>query len=76
LRSGVDLRHFWRSLDRSRVYLDITGLEHSVWAPLLKSALSLGLHVFCVYLEPEAYRFSRSPREGDIFDLALRARIS
>jgi hypothetical protein len=74
LRSGIDLRDFWRSLERSRVYLDITGLDHSVWAPLLKSALSLGLNVFCVYLEPETYRFSPSPREGDIFDLSERIR--
>jgi hypothetical protein len=74
LRSGVELREFLRSIRRSKLYLDITGLEHHVWAPLLKSALSLGLQMWCVYLEPTSYRFSRSPREGDIFDLSERIR--
>ena len=72
LRSGKDLRTFWRRLERRRVYLDITGLEHSVWAPLLKSGLSLGIQLSAVYNEPAAYRFNPLPREGDIFDLSER----
>ena len=72
LRSGIDLRDFWRSLERPKVYLDITGLDHHVWAPLFKSALSVGVQVFAMYLEPAAYRFSPLPREGDIFDLSER----
>lgn len=72
LRSGLDLRAFWRSLGRTKAYLDITGLDHHVWAPLLKSGLSMGMQLFGVYLEPAAYRFSPTPREGDIFDLSER----
>ena len=72
LRSGLDLRDFWRSLERPKAYLDITGLEHQVWAPLFKSALSVGVQLFGVYMEPASYRFSPLPREGDIFDLSER----
>ncbi len=72
LRSGHDLRNFWRSLQRPKAYLDITGLEHQVWAPLLKSALSVGIQLSGVYIEPAGYRFSPLPREGDIFDLSER----
>jgi hypothetical protein len=70
LRSGVELRNVWRSLGRPKAYLDITGLEHQIWAPLLKAALSVGIQLFAVYLEPAAYRFSPLPKEGDIFDLS------
>jgi hypothetical protein len=72
LRSGVDLRDMWRSLERPKAYLDFTGLEHQIWAPLLKSGLSVGIQLFAVYLEPATYRFSPLPKEGDIFDLSER----
>ncbi len=72
LRSLSDLRDFWRTFERRNAYLDITGLEHQVWAPLIKSALSIGIRLHGVYLEPAAYRFSHSPKEGDIFDLSER----
>jgi hypothetical protein len=72
LRSSRDQQDFWRSLTHRKVYLDITALEHQVWAALLKSALAVGLRVFVLYSEPGAYTFSRSPREGDIFDLSER----
>jgi hypothetical protein len=72
LRSGFDLRGFWRNLGRRKAYVDITGLEHRVWAPLIKTALAAGVHLSAVYSEPAAYRFSPAPREGDIFDLSER----
>ena len=72
LRSEKQLDAFWKYLDRKHLYLDITGLDHKVWAPLVKSALRLGLLLTGVYVEPGEYRFSRGPREGDIFDLSDR----
>ncbi|WP_371417124.1 hypothetical protein [Granulicella sp. S156] len=74
LRSGVELREFWRAFGRPKAYLDITGLDHQVWAPLMKSGMSIGLQLRGVYLEPETYRFSPLPREGDIFDLSEKIR--
>jgi hypothetical protein len=72
LRSSRDQQDFWRCLSHRKIYLDITALEHQVWAALLKSALAAGLRTFVLYSEPGAYTFSRSPREGDIFDLSER----
>ncbi|ADV80959.1 hypothetical protein [Terriglobus saanensis] len=72
LRSGADLREFWRRLNRHKAYIDITGLEHRIWAPLIKSAFAVGIQLRVVYREPIIYRFSPLPREGDIFDLSER----
>ncbi|WP_147451334.1 hypothetical protein [Corallococcus llansteffanensis] len=72
LRSVRALDAFWGSLATSVVYLDITGLGHHVWAPLLRTALSGGRTVRVVYVEPTDYRYSLTPTEGDIFDLSER----
>lgn len=54
------------------VYLDITGLAHHVWAPILKAAWELDLDVSAVYVEPRDYRYSSGPTQGEIFDLSDR----
>lgn len=72
LRSTTHLSEFWKSLNRQSVYLDITGLAHHVWAPLLKSALAHRVKLDVVYREPLEYRFSMTPTEGEIFDLSER----
>jgi hypothetical protein len=54
------------------IYLDITGLSHHVWAPLLRAAWECQLQIYGVYVEPRDYRFSSLPREGQIFDLSER----
>jgi len=70
LRSGKQLNELWRQIGRVPVYLDITGLPHHVWAPLLRAALSDGHHLMVVYVEPNDYSFSTAPTEGEIFDLS------
>lgn len=72
LRSGRALSEFWDRVSKKVIYLDITGLGHQVWAPLLQSAILARLHVNVVYVEPTEYRFSASPTEGEIFDLSER----
>ena len=52
------------------IYLDITGLSHRVWAPLLRGIRSRRERTYCVYVEPGDYRFSRAPTEASIFDLS------
>ena len=54
------------------VYLDITGLDHHVWAPLLRAIRTNTNRGFCVYVEPGDYRFSSAPTEATIFDLSER----
>lgn len=70
LRAGRTLQEFWRNFQRPRVYLDITGLQHHVWAPLLRAAIGAGVETTVVYVEPSNYTFSPAPTEGEIFDLS------
>jgi len=72
LRSESQLQNFLRNVDQSTLYIDITGLGHHVWAPLLRAALHVGKLVKAVYVEPSGYRFNPNPMEGDIFDLSVR----
>ena len=59
LRSSAQLRSFWDRFSNKAVYLDITGLSHHVWAPLVKAALHQISEFRAVYIEPQDYRFSR-----------------
>ena len=46
LRSGEQLQAFFLEIESEMVYLDITGLPHHVWAPLLRAAMSTPIRVF------------------------------
>ncbi|MDP2898918.1 MAG: hypothetical protein Q8Q12_20465 [bacterium] len=70
LRSSSRLAAFWSSIDRPMCYLDITGLPHHIWAPLLRSGLSACRRLAAVYVEPADYQLSPVPTEGEIFDLS------
>jgi len=70
LRGTRQLASFWSTVSRDSVYLDITGLSHHVWAPLLKTALECCRTVRVVYVEPDRYRFSANPKESGLFDLS------
>ncbi len=72
LRSRKQLTDFWSTFQAELVYLDITGLSHHVWAPLLRAGLSQTGEVKVVYVEPREYRFSAEPTEGEILDLSER----
>ena len=70
LRSSKQLDSLGKRFENLSVYLDITGLSHHIWAPLLRTFLKLTPSVKVVYVEPRDYRFSLTPTEGDIFDLS------
>ena len=70
LRNRSMLASLWERLSPNPLYIDITGLSHHVWAPLIKSSLEADLVLRVVYVEPGDYRFSNSPTEGAIFDLS------
>jgi hypothetical protein len=72
LRSERALGEFWSSVKADVWYLDITGLPHHVWAPLLRAGLQSGGTLRAVYAEPVEYRFQASPTPSDIFDLSER----
>jgi hypothetical protein len=70
LRNRSDLQEFWRRFNGRVLYLDITGLGHHVWAPLLRAAGEGGSDIRVVYVEPTDYTQSAAPTEGEIFDLS------
>src|SRR5215212_9636263 len=72
LRSTAQMRMLWDKFSNRAVYLDITGLSHHVWAPLVKAALRHVPEFRAVYREPHDYRFRANPIEGEIFDLSER----
>ena len=72
LRSETSVSDFLREEQGGTVYLDITGLPHRVWAPLLRYIRSRREKAFCVYVEPGDYRYSPAPTEVAIFDLSER----
>lgn len=72
LRSAAQLHALIDEIRGETIYIDITGLSHHVWAPLLKASLRPGNRVVVVYVEPLDYSFSASVTEGEIFDLSER----
>ena len=70
LRSARSVAGFLGDRQYSAYYLDITGLPHYVWAPLLRAVISRPEPVFGVYVEPADYRLSETPTEASIFDLS------
>ena len=72
LRSSSQLSAFCNELKGDPIFLDITGLSHHVWAPLLRAAVNSRKSVLVVYVEPWTYRYSETPTEGEIFDLSER----
>jgi hypothetical protein len=70
LRRSVDLHAFVASIASTVVYVDITGLVHAVWAPLIKALFRSGKELRATYVEPDAYKRSAAPVEGQIYDLS------
>jgi hypothetical protein len=74
LRARSEVRGLLARAAGRILYLDITGLSHHVWAPIVKSAWEMDVDLRSVYVEPAAYKFSALPREGEVFDLSERIR--
>jgi hypothetical protein len=69
LRSQDALRQLLRLLP-NEIYLDITGLAHHVWAPILRAAIVEKSCLWAVYVEPGEYTRTTTPTEGTIYDLS------
>jgi hypothetical protein len=55
---------------RRSAYLDISGLPHHVWAPLLRVGLAYCDRLWVAYTEPGVYRKHPSPTSKTEFDLS------
>lgn len=66
----TDEQHLLKLLRTECVYIDISGLAHQVWAPLLKLAFSRSSELIVLYVEPGTYRAHPSPASTSLFDLS------
>lgn len=71
-RRSREVSAFLAALNGQPVFVDITGMSHELWAPLVRSALETGIDLRVVYVEPRSYARSAAPRRGEIFDLNER----
>lgn len=74
LRDNRELRKWIVSLNCSIVYLDITGLGHNIWMPLLRILFEEKKPVQCIYTEPSSYTANPNPKPGDFYDLSEKVR--
>lgn len=74
LREGSQIKGVLSRLPNETVYLDITGLSHHVWIPLLRFLLDLNHNVKVLYSEPGAYQANPHPRPGEFYQLSERFR--
>lgn len=73
LRSSRSIENIFKGCAQGgRIYVDITGLTHPVWAAILRAALVARFDVLAVYVEPNRYARSSAPVEGQIYDLSMR----
>lgn len=61
-----------RSAASGGLDIDLTSLPAHIWAPLVKSCWEQRLDCRAIYIEPNDYTRSESPRIGSLFDLSER----
>lgn len=69
-RSAIEA--FVHDVRGTSLYLDITGLSHQTWAPLVRVSAETGANLNVVYLEPDIYSEAAHPEIGVIYDLSER----
>lgn len=74
LRDTQQLGRLVDSFHAKVVLLDITGLPHHIWMPLLRACIDAPVKTSCIYVEPESYTYSPSPKPDEFFDLSERIR--
>lgn len=70
LRNLRDLQNLLLSIGKSTCYIDITGMPHKLWMPLIKAGYMNSLNLRIVYCEPGEYAHNPNPTFYDIFDLS------
>ncbi|WP_146346763.1 hypothetical protein [Falsiphaeobacter marinintestinus] len=70
LRNQNELADFVSHLNTDAVYVDITGLPHHIWMPVVRVCIEAGVETNCIYVEPKSYTYSPNPKPGEFFDLS------
>lgn len=60
----------WIQSFGSPIYLDITAMAHSTWAPIVKASFHKHINLQVVYIEPADYRKSEHSVADNIYDLS------
>jgi hypothetical protein len=71
LRSEDSVTSFINGLSRNKIYLDITGLPHAIWARLLQIIVTSNIEIIVIYAEPYSYKRHYS-EDRLIYDLSER----
>ncbi len=69
-RDARQVGAFLTELRRPHIVVDVTGLTHTAWVPIVKMGLEMGFELTVVYFEPAQYALSSSPRLGEFYDLS------
>jgi hypothetical protein len=72
LRDQWILLDFVLHLNASSIYVDITGLPHHIWMPIVRVCFESGIETNCIYVEPKSYTYNPTPKPGEFFDLSDR----
>lgn len=70
LRSEKQIEQFLDSIGRNLLYVDITGLPHFVWLPLLRAALRMRRDIRVVYAEPKDYVPGTTAPQAEMYELS------
>lgn len=72
LRDPTQLDAAVRAASANGLDVDLTSLPANIWAPIIKSCWEQQISCRAIYIEPEQYTRSESPRVGALFDLSDR----
>lgn len=67
----TDASSLTQLLGMDTVYIDVSGMSHGVWAPLLKAAINNCKCVRVIYFEPAEYSVHPSPTSASLFKLSV-----
>lgn len=74
LRRKSTLTSFLEQFRGRPLFIDITGLSHHIWMPIVRMAIENEYPLRCIYNEPAAYQAIPNPRPSEFFDLSSRIR--
>jgi hypothetical protein len=66
-----DEESLFQAFNFTRLLIDLSGLPHPIWAPILKMANNKQIPLRILYAEPKSYKFHESPSSSTIFDLSV-----
>lgn len=58
-------------VEGDEILLDISGLAHHIWAPIVRRLRANRIPTRVVYVEPESYTVHSSPASNSLFDLTV-----